>query len=92
MKKRIEEYKQTGCYYIATPVYDVVWNDSVGEWRMSTSAKNMRSCMELDKEDRKLDEFGYEIVLGEFCLDTDKHKLEKVKYTNPLELERLKAF
>ena len=48
--------------------------------------------MELDKQDRGLDEFGYEIVLGEFCLDPDKHKLEKVKYTTPLELERLKVF
>lgn len=47
--------------------------------------------MELDKQDRGLDEFGYEIVLGEFSLDPDKHKLEKVKYTTPLELEETKG-
>ena len=59
---------------------------------MSASAKGMRSCLELDKEARELDEFGYEIVLGEFCLDPDKYKLEQVKHTNPLELEKLGEF
>jgi hypothetical protein len=55
---------------------------------MSTSAKDMRSCLELDKVDRELDEFGYEIILGEFCLDPDKYKLEQIRYINPLELEK----
>jgi len=87
-KRKIEEYKQTGYYYIPTGVYDLLWSDRVGEWRMSTSAKDMRSCLELDKVDRELDEFGYEVILGEFCLDPDKYKLEQIRYINPLELEK----
>ncbi len=87
-RRRMEEYRQTGYYYIPTGVYDLLWSDAVGEWRMCTSAKGMRSCLELDKADRELDEFGYEIILGEFCLDPDKYKLEQIRYTNPLELEK----
>ena len=89
---RIEEYRQSGYYYIPTGIYDLLWSNSIGEWRMSTSAKNMRSCIELDKVDRELDEFGYEIILGEFCLDPDKYKLEQMKYMSPLELGKLRVF
>ncbi len=87
-KGRLEEYRQTGYYYIPTGVYDLLWSNEVGKWRMSTSAKNMRSCMELDKVDRELDEFGYEIILGEFCLDPDKYTLEQIKHMSPSELEK----
>ncbi|HJX69916.1 MAG TPA: hypothetical protein VJ441_02360 [Dehalococcoidia bacterium] len=89
---RIEEYRQTGYYYIPTGICDLLWSDSIGEWRMSTSAKNMRSCIELDRVDRELDEFGYEIILGEFCLDPDKYKLEQVKHMSPAELGKLRVF
>lgn len=87
-EKRIEEYKQSGYYYIPTGVYDLLWSDTVGEWRMCTSAKGMRSCLELDKADRELDEFGYEIILGEFCLDPDKYELEQIRCIHPLALEK----
>lgn len=91
-KRRLEEYRQTGYYYIPTDLYDLLWSDGLGEWRMSTGAKGMRSCMDLDKSDWELDEFGYEIVLREFCSDPDKYKLEQVKHMSPLELEKLRVF
>ena len=89
---RIERYRQTGYYYVPTGTYDLLWSDEVGEWRMSTNARNMRSCRELDKEDWEVDELGYEIILGEFCLDPDKYKLEQVKHMSPLELKKSRAF
>lgn len=91
VKERIEEYKQTGCYYISNEVYDLLWSDRIGEWRMSNSAQSMRSCIELDKVDRELDELGYDLVIGEFCLDPEKYKLDQIKHMSPLDLERLKA-
>ena len=56
---------------------------------MSTSTKNMKTCRELDKVDRALDELGYEVVLGEFCLDPDKYKLAQIRHANPLKLSEL---
>ena len=90
-RNRIEEYKQTGHYYIPTETYDLLWTEERGEWRMTTNACNFRICIEMDKEDREIDVFGYEIIEREFCLDPSKHKLEQVKYMNPLELEKLRC-
>ena len=87
-KRRIEEYNRSGYYYIPTGVDDLLWSDEVGEWRMSASANNMRSCLELDRIDRELDDFGYEIILREFCIEPDKYKLEQIRYMNPLTLEK----
>ena len=89
-RKRIEEYRQTGHYYIPTMTYDLLWSDEIGQWRMSTNARNMRSCMELDKQDWEIDGLGFEIIMREFCFDTDKYKLEQVKHMSPLELEKLR--
>jgi len=89
LAEKIEKYKQSGSYYINNGIYEVVWSDRIGEWGMSASTKNMRSCLELDKVDRALDEFGYEIVIGEFGLDPDKYKLAQIRYANPLKLRKL---
>lgn len=90
-KVRTEDYKQTGCYYISNGVYDLLWSDRVGEWRMSNSAQGMRSCIELDKVDMELDKIGCEIVVYEFCLDPEKYNLEQIKRMSPLELEKLRV-
>jgi len=87
---RLEEYKQTGYYYIPTMTYDLLWSDEIGKWGMSTNAQNCRRCIELDKEDWDLDQLGYEILLGEFLFNPDKYKLEQVRHMNPLELENLR--
>jgi hypothetical protein len=91
-RRGIEEYRQTGYYYVPTRTYDLLWSDEVGEWRMSLSAQGMRSCMELDKVDSEIDELGREIILGEFCLDPNEYKLEQVKHMSPSELKKLRIF
>ena len=88
-RSRIEEYRQTGYYYIPTQIYDLLWSNEIGEWKMCTSARYMRSCRELDTEDREIDELGLEIILTEFRLNPDKYKVEQVKHMKPLELEKL---
>jgi hypothetical protein len=87
---RTDKYRQTGHYYIPTETYDLLWTEERGEWRMTSNACNFRSCIEMDKEDREIDVFGYEIIAGEFCLDPGKYELEQVRYMNPLELEKLR--
>jgi len=91
LQGRREEYERPEYNYITDGTYDLVWSDRVGEWRMSTSAQGMKSCIELDKVDRELDELGCEIIIGKFHLDPDKYKLEQIKYMNPRELQKLSA-
>jgi len=91
-RARIEEYRQTGHYYIPTETYDLLWSDEIGEWRMCTNARNMRSCMDLDKKDWEIDELGFEIVSGEFRFDPDKYELEQVRHMAPSELEKLRVY
>jgi len=88
-RNRLEKYKQTGYYYIPTMTYDLLWSDEIGEWGMSASAQNMRSCRELDKMNSEIDELGCEIILREFCLDPGKYKPEKIKHMSPSELHKL---
>ncbi|MDI6806531.1 MAG: hypothetical protein QMD14_01800 [Candidatus Aenigmarchaeota archaeon] len=88
-EKRVLRYAQTGSYTISSELYDVSWNDKNKEWKMAASTKGMRSCAELDKVERELDEFGYEIVLKEFNLPR-KYKLKDINHANPLALEKLR--
>ena len=87
-RRRIEEYRRSGYYYIPARVDDLLWSDQIGEWKMTSSANNMRSCLELDRVARELDELGYEIILKEFRIEPDKYNLEQIRYMNPLELEK----
>lgn len=87
---RLEKYRRTGYYYIPTELWDLLWIDAVGKWTINASARNMRSCIELDKVPQELDEKGCEIISNEFGIELDNYELEQIRYMSPLELNILK--
>lgn len=89
--ERLKKYSRSGYYYIPTELYDLLWSDEAGKWTMNASARNMRSCMDLDKVPEELDEKGFEIILGEFEIECYDYELEQIRYMNPLEIKRSKS-